>query len=177
MADENMDLGHLYDGVDLERLGGGHLYDDTELEPRITDDLLHRDIIVVQPMKPVETVYGSGTVPDGDASYCYCSFEPRINKNSTFSKNWAQDTTPQTTGGLREDALAIVLAPEWHGDINTQFWFDNACYEVDGPPMEMRHASDAAHHWNITARCIGHATKDNGLKPPVPPEGSRTWGT
>ena len=85
-------------------------------------------------MKPVETVYGSGTVPDGDASYCYCSFEPRINKNSTFSKNWAQDTTPQTTGGLREDALAIVLAPEWHGDINTQFWLDNACYEVDGPP-------------------------------------------
>ena len=43
--------------------------------------------------------------------------------------------------------------------------------------MEMRHASDAAHHWNITARCIGHATEDNGLKPPVPPEGSRTWGT
>ena len=81
------------------------------------------------------------------------------------------------TGGLREDALAIVLAPEWHGDINTQFWLDNACYEVDGPPMEMRHASDAAHHWNITARCIGHATEDNGLKPPVPPEGSRTWGT
>lgn len=72
MADENMDLGHLYDGVDLERLGGGHLYDDTELEPRVTDDLLHRDMIVVQLMKPVETVYGSGTVPDGDASYCYC---------------------------------------------------------------------------------------------------------
>lgn len=48
MADENMDLGHLYDGVDLERLGGGHLYDDTELEPRVTDDLLHRDMIVVQ---------------------------------------------------------------------------------------------------------------------------------
>lgn len=120
MADETLDLGHLYDGVDLDELGGGHLYDDTEVEPRVTDDLLHRDMIVVQLMKPVETVYGSGTVPDGDASYCYCSFEPRINKNSTFSKNWAQDTTPQTTGGLREDALAIVLAPEWHGDINTQ---------------------------------------------------------
>lgn len=67
MADETLDLGHLYDGVDLDELGGGHLYDDTELEPRITDDLLHRDMIVVQPMKPVETVYGSGTVPDGDA--------------------------------------------------------------------------------------------------------------
>lgn len=52
MADETLDLGHLYDGVDLDELGGGHLYDDTELEPRITDDLLHRDMIVVQPMKP-----------------------------------------------------------------------------------------------------------------------------
>lgn len=167
-------MSHLYDGEQPEET---HLFDDVETEPRITDDLLHRDMIVVQPMKPYETPYGAGTVPDGDASYCYCSFEPRINKNSTFSKNWAQDTTPQSTGGLREDALAIVLAPEWHGDINTQFWFDNACYEVDGPPMEMRQASDAAHHWNITARCIGHATEDNGLKPPVPPEGSRTWGT
>lgn len=47
MADETLDLGHLYDGVDLDELGGGHLYDDTEVEPRVTDDLLHRDMIVV----------------------------------------------------------------------------------------------------------------------------------
>ena len=95
-------MSHLYDGEQPEET---HLFDDVETEPRITDDLLHRDMIVVQPMKPYETPYGAGTVPDGDASYCYCSFEPRINKNSTFSKNWAQDTTPQSTGGLREDCL------------------------------------------------------------------------
>ena len=134
-------------------------------------------MIVVQLMKPVETVYGSGTCRMGTPHTVTARSSLESIRTARFPRTWAQDTTPQTTGGLREDALAIVLAPEWHGDINTQFWFDNACYEVDGPPMEMRHASDAAHHWNITARCIGHATKDNGLKPPVPPEGSRTWGT
>ena len=50
-------MSHLYDGEQPEET---HLFDDVETEPRITDDLLHRDMIVVQPMKPVETVYGAG---------------------------------------------------------------------------------------------------------------------
>ena len=28
---ETYDMGHLYDGVDIDELGGGHLYDRTEL--------------------------------------------------------------------------------------------------------------------------------------------------
>lgn len=55
-------MSHLYDGEQPEET---HLFDDVETEPRITDDLLHRDMIVVQPMKPYETPYGAGTVPDG----------------------------------------------------------------------------------------------------------------
>ncbi|TPF92875.1 hypothetical protein BW14_06840 [Bifidobacterium sp. UTBIF-68] len=176
MAGETLDLGHLYDDVDVDDMGGGHLYDGSDVEPRVTDDLLHRDLIVVQPMELYDTPYGSGTVPTGETSYAYCSFEPRINKNSTFSKNWAQDTTPQSYGGLREDSLAIVLAPEWHGDIHTMFWHGDDCYEVDGPPMHMAHSSKDAEHWNITARCIGHAGPAV-VTPPTPPEGSRIWGT
>lgn len=45
-------MSHLYDGEQPEET---HLFDDVETEPRITDDLLHRDMIVVQPMKPYET--------------------------------------------------------------------------------------------------------------------------
>ena len=167
-------MSHLYDGEQPEET---HLFDDVETEPRITDDLLHRDMIVVQPMKPYETPYGAGTVPDGDASYCYCSFEPRITKTSTFSKNWAQDTTPQSTGGLREDALAIVLAPEWHGDFYSRFWFNGSCYEVDGSPVYLPHSSDMAKHYEFPARRIYAAElAHNRVSPPVPPEGAETWG-
>ena len=166
----------MFEGADIESLRGGDLFTGTLLPQQVSDDLLHRDMVVVQPMRPVETPYGIRCEPAGDAAYCYCSFEPRINKNSTFSKNWAQDTSPQSYGGLREDSMGVLLAPEWHGDIWTRFWFENACYEVDGPPSHMRHASDRAEHWNITARRIGSADLGD-VKVPVPPDGSHVWGT
>lgn len=43
-------MSHLYDGEQPEET---HLFDDVETEPRITDDLLHRDMIVVQPDETV----------------------------------------------------------------------------------------------------------------------------
>lgn len=49
-------MSHLYDGEQPEET---HLFDDVETEPSITDDLLHRDLIVVQQMKPYETPYGA----------------------------------------------------------------------------------------------------------------------
>lgn len=164
-------MGYLYeDGAP----SGPFLYDGEDVPP-VTEGLLRRDLVVVVPMRRAVTPYGERLEEAGDPVWCRCCFEWRTNKTSTFSKNWAQDTTPQTHGGLREDALAFLLAPEWHGDVNTRFWHGPDCFEVDGPPMFQPHSTRAARHWSITARCVGHADKV-GQSPPVPAEGAPTWG-
>ena len=167
----------MFESVSVDALRDGDMFTGTLVQSHPPDSLLYRDIITVQLMKPVETFYGTVPVPDGPPVECYCSLEPRINKNSTFSKNWAQDTSPQSYGGLRVDSMCVVLAPEWHGDIWTRFWYEDACYEVDGPPSHMRHSSDKAEHWNITARCIGGIDPDGVRTMPKVPEGSRRWGS
>lgn len=177
MVGETLDLGRLYDDVDLEWLGGGHLYDGLDVKHTVPDSLMYKDKVIVQPMRLVDTVYGSGTTPDGDPAWCWCSVEIRTQKNSVFSKNWAQDTTPQATGGLREEVLVKVLAREWHGDIHTMFWFGDACYEVDGPPAYLNHGSALSAHWEVVGRCVGHLSDEGVREPPQPPEGSRVWGT
>lgn len=177
MADETLDLGHLYDGVDVNELGGGHLYDEEPVKHSVPDTLMYKDKVIVQPMRLFETPYGAGTMPDGDVSWCYCSVETRTQKNSVFSKNWAQDTTPQNTGGLRQEVLVKVLAPEWHGDIHTMFWYRDDLYEVDGPPALLPHGSEMSKHWEVTGRCIGHINERGIKEPPMPAEGSRIWGT
>lgn len=170
------DMGRLYDNVDIDRLGGGRLYDNVSLEPSTPDSLLYRDLIVVQPMRHVETPYGGRDEPDGKPAWCRCCIEGRTQKNSVFSENWAQDTTPDTDGGLRAVTLDRVLAKEWHGDIHTRFWWDGCCWQVDGEPVYMRHGSDTATHWEFPARKIG-TVEDSGLAMPMPEEGSRVWGT
>ena len=40
---ETYDMGHLYDGVDIDELGGGHLYDRTELTGHGVQQLFDTD--------------------------------------------------------------------------------------------------------------------------------------
>ncbi|WP_223852149.1 hypothetical protein [Bifidobacterium myosotis] len=167
-------MSHLYDDGMPE---DSHLYDGVDVEKRLPDTLMYRDKVIVQPMRLFDTPYGSGTIPDGEPAWCWCCVETRTQKNSVFSKNWAQDTTPQSTGGLRAEVLVKVIAKEWHGDIHTMFWHGDDCYEVDGPPAHLRHGSDLSEHWEVTGRQIGHVNEDGVTEPPQPPEGSRVWGT
>ena len=170
------DMGHLFDGVEPD--ASGHLFDShPEVAMTRPDSLLYRDRIIVEPMRAVETPYGNSVEPMGEPAYCWCSLEGRTQKNSVFSENWAQDTTPQSTGGLREVTMVKILAPEWHGDIRTRVWHDGSCYEVDGSPVLMPHSTKTARHWEIQARRVyAPELAKNHIDPPEVKEDTPVWG-
>lgn len=212
MEGETLDTGHLFDGVDVDEIGGGHLFDESDSKRQFSNILLHRDVIVYEGMIPWVTCHGSTTVPkyldvdgrvldpatvsnvvraggfvpsitSGGVSYTadvhevYCNVVGRTQKNSVMSENWAQDTTPQEFGGNREMNQVKVLAPEWHGDFYSRFWFNGSCYEVDGSPVFLPHSSDTARHYEFPARRVYAAElAHNKVSPPVPPEGAEVWG-
>ncbi len=112
-----------------------------------------------------------------DVHKVYCCVVGRTQKNSVMSENWAQDTTPDKHGGNREMNQVKVLAPEWHGDFYSRFWFNGSCFEVDGSPVYLPHSSDMAKHYEFPARRVYAAElAHNKVSPPVPPEGAETWG-
>ena len=112
-----------------------------------------------------------------DVHRVYCCVIGRTQKNSVMSENWAQDTTPDKHGGNREMNQVKVLAPEWHGDFYSRFWFNGSCFEVGGSPVFLPHSSDVAKHYEFPARRIYAAElAHNRVSPPSPPEGAETWG-
>jgi hypothetical protein len=131
----------------------------------------------------VSDAFRSGNPGEALAAYTadvhtvYCCVVGRTQKNSVMSENWAQDTTPDKHGGNREMNQVKVLAPEWHGDFCSRFWFNGSCYEVDGSPVYLPHSSDMAKHYEFPARRVYAAElAHNKVSPPVPPEGAEIWG-
>lgn len=171
-------MGYLYDGIDMDMLGGGFLYDQADTPPQVPDSLLYRDRIIVQPMVSTSGPHGVMDVPDPDnpPAYCYCCVEGRTQKNSVFSEDWAQDTTPTAKGGLRSVTLVRVMAVEWHGDIHTRMWWRDSWWQCDGQPVHIAHGTALANHWEFPMRLIGENDRTGMLRPPTVPEGARIWG-
>lgn len=168
----------IYDEVGgIDNVRKGSIYGDEAPEWRNPGTLLFRDKVIVQPMKPVETAYGVDVIPDGDPVYCWCSVEGRIQKSSTFSKNWAQDNLTGSQLGLSETTMLRMLAPEWHGSFYSRIWHEGSCYEIDGSPVEMPTSTEMARHWQIMLRRVVNADFNPGVSVPVVPEGSPVWGT
>lgn len=173
---EAFDLGYLYDGIDPA--ASGYLYDGTNVNASVPDTMLWHDRITVQLREQYQTPYGVDYRDKGDPAYCLCSVEPRTRKQAVFSDNWAQDTSPQSQGGLTEIFTLTIAAPEWHGDINTLVWWKGDCYEVDGSPSYLEHGSKYVKHWEVQARRVLNKDFSPVLVPePKVPEGSRPWGT
>ncbi|NMM93873.1 hypothetical protein [Bifidobacterium oedipodis] len=180
MADsEELNLNNLYEGVDVNTLGGGGLYDGVAgIVEKHPDTLLYKDTIIVQQGGMLRTDYGTWYFQTGDPAYCLCSVEERTRKQAVFSDNWAQDTTPLDQGGLSEKFTLTIAAPEWHGDINTVLWYEGNLYEVDGAPSNLDSGSSMVNHWEIQARRVMvDEFSPAHVPPPAVPEGSRTWGT
>ena len=55
---ETYDMGHLYDGVDIDELGGGHLYDRTELTGHGVQQLFDTDYVIVVNRRHVQDAHG-----------------------------------------------------------------------------------------------------------------------
>lgn len=156
---------------------GGSIYMGRNVDAKVPQDLLHCEKMIFQGMEPLVNCYGSTTVPTGEVHWFYGSVEGRTQKNSVFSENWAQDTTPQSEGGLREVTLVRILAPEWHGDIYSRVWWNGNCYEVDGSPVNLPHASGLARHWEFPARRVyALELAKNRIDPPQVPEEAAVWG-
>lgn len=125
----------------------------------------------------VTSITSGGVSYTADVHEVYCCVVGRTQKNSVMSENWAQGTTPQKFGGNREMNQVKVLAPEWHGDFYSRFWFDGSCYEVDGSPVFLPHSSDMARHYEFPAcRVYAAELAHNRIIPPAPPKGAETWG-
>lgn len=190
--------GHLFDEVDAKKhVFNNLLHRDViayeGMVPWVTchgsttiPKYLDADGRVLDPATVSNVVRAGGFVPSitsGGVSYTadvhevYCCVVGRTQKNSVMSENWAQDTTPQEFGGNREMNQVKVLAPEWHGDFYSRFWFNGSCYEVDGSPVFLPHSSDMARHYEFPARRVYAAElAHNRIVPPVPPKGAETWG-
>lgn len=171
-----MDLTGLYDDMPPETVGGGGLYDDDPVGWVKPDTILYRDKAIVQRVRMRETPWGLTPERDGDPVWCWCCIEGRIQKNSTFSKNWAQDNTTGGQPGMLETTVYRILAPEWHGDFYTWVFYERDWYVVDGSPVHMEHSSDMAAHWQVTMRRVTNHLFDPGIPVPVVPEGGETWG-
>lgn len=166
----------LYEGADADVLGGGGLYEGVDLAVPVPRTLLYRDRVIVQPMRAERTPWGLDILPDGDPVYCLCSIEGRIQKSSTFSKNWAQDSVTGDQTGMLETTVMRMLAPEWHGGFYSVVWYQGCMYEVDGSPVEMPHSTRLARHWQVMLRRVVNGLFNPGVVEPTVPEGGVTWG-
>lgn len=163
--------------VYAEKPRNGRVYDDATAPKHVPTDLLHRDMMIFEGMKPLVNCYGSTTIPTGEVHYVYGCVVGRTQKNSVMSENWAQDTTPQNVGGNREMNQIKILAPEWHGDFYSRVWFNGSCYEVDGSPVYLPHSSDLAKHYEFPARRVyAPELAVNHIDPPTVPEDAKVWG-
>lgn len=169
-------MSSIYDEVSVDDISHGSIFGDDKPEWVNPGTLLYRDKVIVEPMKPVDTPWGVNIIPDGSPVYCLCSVDCRVQKASTFSKNWAQDSVTGDQLGLVETTMLRMLAPEWHGSFYSRVWYQDSCYEIDGSPVELIHATDVARHWQIMLRRVANADFDPGVVKPVVPNGGVTWG-
>ena len=117
---ETYDMGHLYDGVDIDELGGGHLYDRTELTGHGVQQLFDTDYVIVVNRRHVQDAHGGYHEQVGDPVKVVCSVEGRAQQAGMFSISGAEDKSPsgQNGGGLQEVTPLQILARQWPGDIH-----------------------------------------------------------
>ena len=153
---ETYDMGHLYDGVDIDELGGGHLYDRTELTGHGVQQLFDTDYVIVVNRRHVQDAHGGYHEQVGDPVKVVCSVEGRAQQAGMFSISGAEDKSPsgQNGGGLQEVTPLQILAREWPGDIHSRIWYKGDWYDADGYPTWRGSGSVLSQQWEVRCRRV-----------------------
>lgn len=153
---DDLDMGHLYDGTDIEELGGGHLYDGVDGLGGGLRQLFDTDYVVVINRRHVQDAHGGYYRDVGSPVKVICAVEGRAQQAGMFSISGAEDKTPsgQKVGGLQEVTPLQILAREWPGDIHSRIWYRGDYYDADGYPTWRGSGSKLSQHWEIRCRRV-----------------------